>query len=454
MEALNDLISQVNGFVWGPPMLMMLGLTGVILTIGLMFMPWRKIGYAFRQLFKNQPDTEGDVKPFNALMTAMSATVGTGNIAGVATAIALGGPGAIFYMWVIALFGMATKYAEAVCAVTYREKDANGNFVGGPMYYLRNGVGESNPGLGKSLGVAFAIFGAVAAFGIGNGVQVNSMASVLDDSFSIPTYITGVIVAVLVGFVVFGGIKRIGEVAGKLVPSMIVLYVGASLLILVINAEQIPNAFAMIFKYAFEPVAAVGGFAGAAVAAAIRFGVARGVFSNEAGLGSAAIAHAAAKTNNPVQQGLIAMLGTFIDTIIVCTMTALVILTAVDASGVAVWSSGATGAVLTSDAFLASMAGGNYIVTIALAVFAFTTILGWSYYGERCWQYLFKENTVIIYRVIWVIAILAFANVKVDFVWNLSDTLNGMMAIPNLIGLLLLAPMVFKVTRDYFAKQD
>jgi AGCS family alanine or glycine:cation symporter len=454
MEALNDLISQVNGFVWGPPMLMMLGLTGVILTIGLMFMPWRKIGYAFRQLFKNQPDTEGDVKPFNALMTAMSATVGTGNIAGVATAIALGGPGAIFYMWVIALFGMATKYAEAVCAVTYREKDANGNFVGGPMYYLRNGVGESNPGLGKSLGVAFAIFGAVAAFGIGNGVQVNSMASVLDDSFSIPTYITGVIVAVLVGFVVFGGIKRIGEVAGKLVPSMIVLYVGASLLILVINAEQIPNAFAMIFKYAFEPVAAVGGFAGAAVAAAIRFGVARGVFSNEAGLGSAAIAHAAAKTNNPVQQGLIAMLGTFIDTIIVCTMTALVILTAVDASGVAVWSSGATGAVLTSDAFLASMAGGNYIVTIALAVFAFTTILGWSYYGERCWQYLFKENTVIIYRAIWVIAILAFANVKVDFVWNLSDTLNGMMAIPNLIGLLLLAPMVFKVTRDYFSKQD
>ena len=454
MEALNDLISQVNGFVWGPPMLMMLGLTGVILTIGLMFMPWRKIGYAFRQLFKNQPDTEGDVKPFNALMTAMSATVGTGNIAGVATAIALGGPGAIFYMWVIALFGMATKYAEAVCAVTYREKDANGNFVGGPMYYLRNGVGESNPGLGKSLGVAFAIFGAVAAFGIGNGVQVNSMASVLDDSFSIPTYITGIIVAVLVGFVVFGGIKRIGEVAGKLVPSMIVLYVGASLLILVLNAEQIPNAFAMIFKYAFEPVAAVGGFAGAAVAAAIRFGVARGVFSNEAGLGSAAIAHAAAKTNNPVQQGLIAMLGTFIDTIIVCTMTALVILTAVDASGVAVWSSGATGAVLTSDAFLASIAGGNYIVTIALAVFAFTTILGWSYYGERCWQYLFKENTVIIYRAIWVIAILAFANVKVDFVWNLSDTLNGMMAIPNLIGLLLLAPMVFKVTRDYFAKQD
>ena len=454
MEALNGLISQVNAFVWGPPMLMMLGLTGVILTIGLMFMPWRKIGYAFRQLFHNQPDTEGDVKPFNALMTAMSATVGTGNIAGVATAIALGGPGAIFYMWVIALFGMATKYAEAVCAVTYREKDANGNFVGGPMYYLRNGVGESNPGLGKSLGVAFAIFGAVAAFGIGNGVQVNSMASVLNDSFSIPTYVTGIIVAVLVGFVVFGGIKRIGEVAGKLVPSMIVLYVGASLLILMFNAEQIPNAFAMIFKYAFEPVAAVGGFAGAAVAAAIRFGVARGVFSNEAGLGSAAIAHAAAKTNNPVQQGLIAMLGTFIDTIIVCTMTALVILTAVDASGVAVWSSGATGAVLTSDAFLASIAGGNYIVTIALAVFAFTTILGWSYYGERCWQYLFKENTVIIYRAIWVIAILAFANVKVDFVWNLSDTLNGMMAIPNLIGLLLLAPMVFKVTRDYFAKQD
>jgi len=453
MEMLNNLISQVNAFVWGPPMLGMLGVTGVLLTLGMAFMPWRKVGYGFRQLFSQEHDSQhGDVKPFNALMTAMSATVGTGNIAGVATAIALGGPGAIFYMWVIALFGMATKYAEAVCAVTYREVDSEGRHVGGPMYYLRNGVGEFAPEMGKTLGVLFAIFGAVAAFGIGNAVQVNSMAAVLDDSFSVPKNLTGVIVAVMVGFVILGGIKRIGDVAGKLVPAMILLYVGASVVILLINAAEIPNAISMIFQYAFEPIAAAGGFAGAAVAAAIRFGVARGVFSNEAGLGSAAIAHAAAKTNNPVQQGVIAMLGTFIDTIIVCTMTALVILTSGAWTAVGADGAGLTGAVLTSEAFSSSISGGSYIVTIALAVFAFTTILGWSYYGERCWQYLFKEKSLIIYRIIFVAAIWFFASEKVDFVWNLSDTLNGMMAIPNLIGLLLLAPMVFKVTREHFGK--
>ena len=452
METLNNLINQVNAFVWGPPMLGMLGVTGVLLTFGMVFMPWRKVGYGFRQLFSDQHDSQhGDVKPFNALMTAMSATVGTGNIAGVATAIALGGPGAIFYMWVIALFGMATKYAEAVCAVTYREVDSEGRHVGGPMYYLRNGVGEFAPEMGKTLGVLFAIFGAVAAFGIGNAVQVNSMAAVLHDSFNVPKLFTGIVVAILVGFVVLGGIRRIGEVAGKIVPAMIVLYVGASVVILLINIAEIPAAFGMIFKYAFEPVAAVGGFAGAAVAAAIRFGVARGVFSNEAGLGSAAIAHAAAKTNNPVQQGVIAMLGTFIDTIIVCTMTALVIITSGAWMATGADGAGLTGAVLTSEAFSNSIAGGHYIVTIALAVFAFTTILGWSYYGERCWQYLFKEKSLIVYRVIFVAAIAYFAGVKVDFVWNLSDTLNGLMAIPNLIGLLLLAPMVFKVTREHFA---
>ena len=454
MEMLNNLISQVNAFVWGPPMLGMLGVTGVLLTTGMVFMPWRKIVYAFRQLFANHDDShDGDVKPFNALATALSATVGTGNIAGVATAIALGGPGAIFYMWVIALFGMATKYAEAVCAVTYRETDSHGRFVGGPMYYLRNGVGEFAPEMGKTLGLLFAIFGAVAAFGIGNAVQINSMAAVLHDSFSLPTWATGIVVAVLVGFVVLGGIRRIGEVAGKLVPAMIVLYVVAALIILAINIAEIPHAIGLIFTYAFEPVAAVGGFAGAAVAAAISFGVARGVFSNEAGLGSAAIAHAAAKTNNPVRQGLIAMLGTFIDTLIVCTMTALVILTSGMWTATGADGNGLTGAILTSEAFSATITGGNYVVTLALVVFAFTTILGWSYYGERCWQYLFSEKTLIIYRIAWVAAVLTFANMKVDFVWNLSDTLNGLMAIPNLIGLLLLAPMVFKVTREYFARQ-
>ena len=447
MDAINDIINQINAFVWGPPMLGMLGVTGLLLTLGLVFMPWRKIPYGFKLLFsRGDGEGEGEVKPFNALMTALSATVGTGNIAGVATAIFLGGPGAIFYMWVIALFGMATKYGEAVCAVRFRETDANGKYVGGPMYYLRNGVGEFAPELGKYLGYAFAIFGAVAAFGIGNAVQVNSMAAALDDVFNVPTFVTGVVVAVLVGFVILGGIRRIGEVAGKLVPTMIVLYIGAGLAVIIINSDEVPNAFRLIFYHAFNPAAAAGGFAGAAVAAAIRFGVARGVFSNESGLGSAAIAHAAAKTNNPVRQGLIAMLGTFIDTLIVCTITALCILT----SGV--WTSGANGVVLTSNAFGAAFTGGNYVVSVALVVFAFTTILGWSYYGERCWQFLFKEKSVMIYRCLWVLAALWFANQKVNFVWNLSDTLNGLMAIPNLIGLLLLAPMIFKVTRDYFQK--
>ena len=455
MERLNSFIDSVNAFAWGPPMLGMLGVTGVLLTLGLVFMPWRKVGYGFRLLFdKSEAAGEGEVKPFNALMTALSATVGTGNIAGVATAIALGGPGAIFYMWLIALFGMATKYAEAVCAVTYREVDANGMHVGGPMYYLRNGVGAFAPELGKWLGLGFAVFGAVAAFGIGNAVQVNSMATALAGSFGVPTWITGLIVAALVGIVIIGGIQRIGEVAGKLVPAMIVLYIGAALIVIIINITAVPAAIALIFTYAFTPAAAAGGFAGAAVAAAIRFGVARGVFSNESGLGSAAIAHAAAQTNSPVRQGVIAMLGTFIDTLVVCTMTALVILTSGAWTLTGADGGGLTGVVLTSAAFQSSMPGGQYIVTVALAVFAFTTILGWSYYGERCWQYLFSENSLLIYRGLWVLAALIFANVKVSFVWNLSDTLNGLMAVPNLIGLLLLAPMVFKVTREYFDKAE
>ena len=454
MDQLNAVIDSVNAFVWGPPMLGMLGMTGVLLTLGMAFMPWRKIVYGFRLLFdRSEASGEGEVKPFNALMTALSATVGTGNMAGVATAIALGGPGAIFYMWLIALFGMATKYAEAVCAVTYREVDEAGRYVGGPMYYLRNGVGEFAPELGKWLGLAFAVFGAVAAFGIGNAVQVNSMAAALGDSFSVPYWATGIVVASLVGVVVIGGIRRIGEVAGKLVPAMVVLYIGATLAVILVNIAEVPAAFGLIFTHAFTPTAATGGFAGATVAAAVRFGVARGVFSNESGLGSAAIAHAAAQTRSPVRQGIIAMLGTFIDTLVVCTMTALVILTSGAWTLTGQDGGGLTGAILTSAGFQGSIAGGQYIVAAALPVFAFTTILGWSYYGERCWQYLFREKSLWIYRGLWVLAALAFANVKVELVWNLSDTLNGLMAIPNLVGLLLLAPMVFKVTRKYFDSQ-
>jgi AGCS family alanine or glycine:cation symporter len=312
------------------------------------------------------------------------------------------------------------------------------------MYYLKNGVGKKHPKLGLYLGYAFAIFGAIAAFGIGNAVQVNSMAQALQSDFNLPTWVTGAVVAVLVAIVILGGIRRIGDVAGKLVPTMIVLYIGAGIVVLFINAAKIPDAFALIFHHAFNPAAAAGGFAGAAVAAAIRFGVARGVFSNESGLGSAAIAHAAAKTNSPVRQGLIAMLGTFIDTLIVCTITALCILTSGE------WLTGASGVTLTASAFGSAFPGGNYVVSVALVIFAFTTILGWSYYGERCWQFLFNEKSVIIYRVFWVLAALIFANMKVDFVWNLSDTLNGLMAIPNLIGLIVLSPLVFKVTKEYF----
>lgn len=447
MEAINEWISAVNGFAWGPPMLVLLGFTGIFLTVGLRFLPWRRVGYAFKLMMRNEATGAGDIRPTNALMTALSATVGTGNIAGVATAIALGGPGAVFYMWVIALVGMATKYAEAVCAVHFREVDKNGKHVGGPMYYLKNGVGAKMPRLGTFLAYAFAIFGAIAAFGIGNGAQIHSMADVLKADFGVPTYITGIVVAALVGFVILGGIKRIGEVAGKLVPAMIVLYLGGGVVVLVMNAAEIPAAFALIFEHAFSPIAATGGFAGAAVAAAIRYGVARGVFSNESGLGSAAIAHGAAQTKDPVRQGHIAMLGTFIDTIIICTITALCIIT----SGA--WTSGESGAPLTSMAFASTYGGGNYVVAISLAVFSFTTLLGWSYYGERCWQFLFHEKSIIIYRAMWVGAILWFANQKIDFIWNLSDTLNGLMALPNIIGLLILSPLVFKISKEYMAKK-
>ncbi len=448
MEAIEEIVRTVNGIVWGPPMLILIGATGAFLMAGLQLMPLRKIVYGFKLLLSPSGPGEGEIPPFKALMTALSATVGTGNIAGVATAIFLGGPGAIFYMWLIAFIGMATKYAEAVCAVTFRETDANGNYVGGPMYYLRNGVGKKYPTLGKVLAPLFALFAAVAAFGIGNGVQANSVAAAMNSSFGVSHITTGLVMMVIVAAVLLGGIRRIADVAGALVPLMIVLYVGAALVVLVINSAAIPDAFALIFHHAFEPASAAGGFAGAAVAAAIRFGVARGVFSNEAGLGSAAIAHAAAKTNSPVRQGHIAMLGTFIDTIIVCTMTALVIIT----SGL--WTSGETGATLTSSSFALAIPGGAEIVSVALAVFAFTTILGWSYYGERSVQYLLGERAILPYRVLWIVAIPIGATLNLGFIWLLADTLNAMMAIPNLIGLIILGPMVFRATKNYWEKKN
>ena len=444
MEALSNIVGEINGIVWGPLMLVIILGTGFFLQAGLKFMPIRKVGFGFALLWKGREKgtEEGEISPFNALMTSLSATIGTGNIAGVATAIFLGGPGALFWMWCTALVGMATKYAEAVCAVRYREVDELGNHVGGPMYYIKNGLGKK----WFWLAPAFAIFGSIAGFGIGNTVQANSVASVIESSFGVPPLATGIALFVLTGAVIRGGIQRIGAVAGKLVPFMAITYILCGLIVLAVNAGAIPAAIGLVFTHAFTPAAQAGGFAGAAVWAAIRFGVARGVFSNEAGLGSAPIAHAAAATKGPVNQGLIAMLGTFIDTLIVCSITGLAII----ASGA--WMSGETGAALTSAAFESSLPGvGGYMVAVVLAIFAFTTILGWSFYSEKCVEFLFGVKSIMPFRILWCVAVPLGAVAELGFVWLLADTLNALMAIPNLIALLLLSPLVFKLTKDFFA---
>ena len=446
MEFLTNIISSINSIVWGVPMLVMILGIGLFLTLGLRLMPILKLGTGFKLLWQGRiPDKDkqkaGEISPFNALMTSLSATIGTGNIAGVATAIFLGGPGALFWMWCTALLGMATKFAEAVLAVRYREVDATGNHVGGPMYYIKNGLGSK----WAWLGTAFAVFGAIAGFGIGNTVQANSVANAIESTFGVDPLVTGIVMMVLVGLVLMGGIKRIGDVAGKLVPLMATFYIAAGAIVLIINISEIPAAFALIINSAFTETAAEGGFAGAAVWAAIRFGVARGVFSNEAGLGSAPIAHAAAQTKNPVAQGLVAMLGTFIDTLIVCSITGLAIIVTGE------WTSGATGAELTSNAFASAIPGGNYIVAVALSVFAFTTILGWSLYGEKCVQYLFGVKAIMPFRICWVLVVPIGAAGSLEFIWLLADTMNALMAIPNLIALGLLSPVVFKLTREYFA---
>ncbi len=443
MEALSNLVGQINSIVWGPVMLVLILGVGFFLQAGLKFMPILKLGTGFSLLWKGREGHgAGQISPFNALMTSLSATIGTGNIAGVATAVFLGGPGALFWMWMTALVGMATKYAEAVCAVKYRERDELGNFVGGPMYYIKNGLSSK----WYWLAPAFALFGAIAAFGIGNGVQANGVAHVVNENFGVPAEATAVVLMILTAGVILGGITRIGAVAGKLVPFMAVAYIVAGLLVLLINIGAIGDAIGLVFTHAFTPSAAEGGFAGAAVWAAIRFGVARGVFSNEAGLGSAPIAHAAAETAGPVNQGLIAMLGTFIDTIIVCSITGLAII----ASGA--WTSGESGAALTSLAFETSLPGiGGSLIAIALSIFAFTTILGWSFYGEKCIEFFFGTKSLLPYRILWVVAIYFGATADLGFIWLLADTLNAMMAIPNLIALALLSPIVFTLTREFFA---
>ncbi len=445
MNNLEALLNQLSSWIWGPVMLVFLLAVGVFLTLRLNFFSWRKTPSAFRLLWKPENVTQqGNISPFQALMTALSATIGTGNIAGVATAIVLGGPGAVFWMWVTALFGMATKYAEAVLAVKFREVDELGNFVGGPMYYIKNGLGNN----WRWLGFLFALFGTLASFGIGNMVQANSVADALQHSFQIPAWVTGVVIMLITAAVIFGGIQRIAEVASKLVPVMAIAYIIGALIVIFNQADQVLPALLLIIDSAFSETAAAGGFAGATVWAAIRFGVARGVFSNEAGLGSAPIAHAAAKTTNPVQQGMIAMLGTFIDTLMVCTMTALVIILT------GVWQDGANGAALSTLAFNTGLpVWGGYIVTFGLVVFAFTTILGWSYYGERCAEFIFGIKSILPYRVLWIVAIPVGAMGKLSLIWLLADVMNGMMAIPNLIALVLLSPVLYALTKEFLASR-
>ncbi len=439
MELLSEWVSTLSGWVWGPPMLILLVGTGVYLTIILKGLQFRALAHALRLVFEKDDNAKGDISHFAALTTALAATVGIGNIVGVATAITLGGPGAVFWMWITGLVGMATKYAEALLAVRYREQGDNG-MRGGPMYYIAKGAGL------PWLGVLFAIFTAGAAFGIGNMTQANSAAAVLDEVFGIASWVTGGILMILTALVLIGGIRSIGRFTSMLVPFMIVAYLGAALVVITLNINEVPDAFGLIFWHAFNPIAAGGGFAGAAVAAAIRYGVARGVFSNESGLGSAPIAAAAARTNDPVKQALVSMTQTFIDTLVVCTATALVILTA------DVWQQGVSAGILTSMSFAETLGKtGTLIVAVATALFAFSTLIGWSYYGEKAIEYLFNERAIIAFRIVFVAMVMVGATRELSFVWNFSDLMNGLMAIPNLIGILLLSKVVKQESQRYFS---
>ncbi|MDR0674052.1 MAG: sodium:alanine symporter family protein [Zoogloeaceae bacterium] len=455
MNSLIEFLDRLIGYVWGPYLLIPLLLgAGVILMAGLRFMPIIRLPHAFAVLWRGRkahPEHEGEVSPFRALMTSLAATVGTGNIVGVATAILLGGPGAVFWMWMTALFGMATKFCEATLAVKYREVTPDGKFVGGPMYYIKNGLGPK----WKWMATLFAIFGMVASFGIGNMTQANAVTKSLvglaktQMDITLSPVVVALVLLALAGIVLVGGVKRIGQVAGTLVPLMAVFYVMGGLIILGIHIDMVPGAFALIFESAFTGHAAVGGFAGATLAMAIQMGVARGLFSNEAGLGSAPIAHATAIVRNPVKQGLLGMLDPFLDTIIVCSISALVILV----SGQ--WTSANINdaATLTSAAFDSALPFGGlgyWLVTGGLVLFAFSTILGWCVYGERCVIYLFGHKAALPFRVIFTLVIPVGALSKLALVWSLSDLFNGLMAIPNLVALLFLSPVVFRLAREFF----
>ncbi|HFR3709870.1 TPA: alanine/glycine:cation symporter family protein [Streptococcus suis] len=441
-----ELMQNINNFVWGPPLLLLLVGTGVYLTLRLGVFQIGKLPTAFRLIFSSDQSGQGDVSSFAALCTALAATVGTGNIVGVATAITTGGPGALFWMWVAAFFGMATKYAEGFLAIKYRTKDANGQAAGGPMHYITLGMGKK----WKPLAVFFAISGVlVALLGIGTFSQVNSITASLETSFGLAPQLVSIVTAISIAFFIFGGIEKISDVSTKVVPFMAILYILASVIVLAMHFDQILPTLALVLKSAFSPAAAAGGFAGATVQQAIQRGIARGVFSNESGLGSAPIAAAAAKSDNPVEQGLISMTGTFIDTLIICTLTGFTILVTDQ------WSvEGLAGAPLTQAAFATVFGNtGSIALTISLVLFAFTTILGWSYYGERCIEFLFGTKSILPYRLLFVAMVALGGFLKLDLIWTIADIVNGLMALPNLIALLALSPVIIKETRQYFAKK-
>lgn len=451
MEALKQIFEVVSGWVWGPVMLVLLVGTGVLLTVLLKGLQFTMLGYALKQAFMphkkkdDGEDHEGDISHFGALMTALSATIGTGNIAGVATAVVVGGPGAVFWMWVTAIFGMATKYGEGVLAVKYRVSNKKGEMSGGPMYYIENGLGKN----WKWMAYAFALFGTLASFGIGSSVQSNSVAQAVETSFNIAPSHTGVVLTVLTAVVVLGGIRGIATAASFIVPAMAVFYVVGGIVIIGLNTDLLMPALDVIFSDAFSGQAVAGG----ALGTVIRYGVARGVFSNEAGMGSAPIAAAAAKTDHPVRQALVSMTGTFLDTIVVCSITGIVLVMGLLGAGGEFVKPELSGAALTTVTFQNMLPGiGGWIVTIGLIFFAYSTILGWCYYGEKCATYVFGEGFANIYRVIYVASVMMGTVMSLDLVWLAADTFNGLMALPNLIALLLLAKVIVGETRDFKQK--
>ncbi|WP_323925006.1 alanine/glycine:cation symporter family protein [Aeromonas caviae] len=445
MSSIQSALAAIDSFIWGPPLLILLVGTGIYLTWRLGLLQIVRLPLALKLVFGRDQGQgkQGDVSSFGALCTALSATIGTGNIVGVATAIKLGGPGALFWMWMAALFGMATKYAECLLAVKYRQQDANGQMAGGPMYYLEKGLGS------RPLAKLFALFGiGVAFFGIGTFPQVNAISDAMSLSFSVPREVTAVVLTLIVALVILGGIQSISSVSSKVVPFMAIFYIVACAGVLVNNAGALPDAVMLVIGSAFTGHAATGGFVGAGIMLAIQSGVARGVFSNESGLGSAPIAAAAAKTDSCVEQGLVSMTGTFIDTLIICTMTGLTLVVT------GVWSGDASGAAMTSLAFAQGLDAhvGQYLVSIGLLFFAFTTILGWNYYGERCTEYLFGVKAIKPYRLIYLVLVASGAFLHLDLIWLLADIVNGLMAVPNLIGLIGLRHVVIAETRAYFSR--